>query len=99
MRELSVQEIENISGAGLFAILGEAIGSAIGSIVDAGTAAGGLSTDAVSGAAKLGNGIGSILDLDIISAITNMGTGIAGIVAFGIDAISQIKANSTTVDA
>jgi len=99
MRELNVQEVENVSGAGLFATLGEAIGYAVGSIVNAGTAAGGLTTDATSAAAMLGNGIGSILDLDIISAITNMGTGIAGIVSFAIDAISQIKANSTTVDA
>lgn len=95
MRELNSVEIENVSGAGFFADLGKSIGSAIGSIVDLGTGAGGLDTDATSAAAKLGSGIGSIFELDLVNAISNIGGGIVSIVEFGIDAVAQIKAKKT----
>jgi len=90
MRELNIQEVEAVSGAGFFADLGKNIGTAIGNIVDAGTAAGGLTTDAATPAGKLGSGIGSILELDVVNAISNIGTGIVGIVNFGISAVSQL---------
>jgi hypothetical protein len=94
MRELNSQEVDVVSGAGFFADLGKSIGAAIGGVVDLGTSAGGLTTDATSAAGTLGSGIGSILELDFISAITNIGSGIVGIVNFGISAISQIKNKS-----
>ncbi|RRZ88514.1 hypothetical protein [Erwinia sp. 198] len=91
MRELNSREVEVVSGAGFFADLGKSIGAAIGGIVDQGTLAGGLKTDATTAAGTLGSGIGSLLELDVISAITNIGSGIVGIVNFGISAISQLK--------
>ncbi|WP_158780412.1 hypothetical protein [Pantoea sp. BAV 3049] len=95
MRELNSIEIENVSGAGFFADLGKSIGSAIGSIVDLGTGAGGLNTDATTAAEKLGSGIGSLFELDFVSAISNIGAGIVNIVEFGIDAVAQIKAKNS----
>jgi len=92
MRELNVQEVSEVSGAGFFSDLGKSIGAAIGGIIDQGTAAGGLKTDATSAASKLGFGIGSLLEVDIVSAINNIGGGIVDIVQFGIDAINQISA-------
>lgn len=91
MKELNALEVEQVSGAGIFAGLGGGMGGAIGGIVDAGTALGGLRTDAKTPAATLGKGIGSILDLDVLGAITQIGQGVVGIVDFGIDAVSQIK--------
>lgn len=92
MRELNTKEIVTVSGAGFFSDLGKKIGSAIGGIVDQGTSIGGLKTDASSAGATLGSGIGSIFDFDIINAISDIGSGVVGIVNFGIDAIGQIKA-------
>lgn len=89
MRELKIQEMEAVSGAGYLADLGESIGKVIGSIVDGGTALGGLDTDATSGAKQLGLGIGNLLELDFVNAISNIGNGIISIVKFGIDAVSQ----------
>ncbi len=89
MRELEIQEIDAVSGAGYLSDLGESIGKAIGSIIDGGTALGGLNTDATSGAAQLGLGIGNLLELDFVNAISNIGNGIVAIVKFGIDAVSQ----------
>ncbi|MEB7539702.1 hypothetical protein NGC37_15470 [Pantoea anthophila] len=91
MRELNITEVEAVSGAGIFADIGKAIGSAIGGIVDLGTSAVGKSTDATSPAARLGSGIGSLLELNIIGAISDIGAGIVGIVEFGIDLITQFK--------
>ncbi|WP_380184057.1 hypothetical protein [Kalamiella sp. sgz302252] len=96
MRELNHQEIESVSGAGFFADLGKSIGAAIGNIVDSGTAVGGLTTDATTPAGQLGSGIGSLLELDFVTAISNIGAGIVGIVNFGINAISQIKDKNAT---
>lgn len=94
MRELNAQEVNAVSGGFIFSLIGKSIGSAIGGIVDMGTAAGGLKTDATSAAATLGKGIGNLLDLNIIGAISNIGRGIVGIVEFGIDAINQSKNKS-----
>ncbi|MEI2266033.1 hypothetical protein [Erwinia sp. CGal63] len=91
MRELNVNEVSVVSGAGFFSDLGKSIGTAIGSIVDQGTEAGGLTTDATSAGGTLGFGIGSLLDRDFVTAISNIGSGIVGIVKFGISAINQIK--------
>lgn len=91
IKELNSLEIEQVSGAGIFADLAGGIGGAIGSIVDAGTSLGGLHTDAKTPAAALGKGIGSIFELNPIGAISQIGSGVVGIVGFGIDAISQIK--------
>lgn len=91
MRELNTTEVAAVSGAGFFADIGKAIGSAIGGIVDLGTAAGGLTTDATTPAGTLGTGIGNLFELNIVGAITNIGNGIVGIVKFGIDAIAQTK--------
>ena len=96
MRELNTQEVEVVSGAGFFSDLGKSIGAAIGNIVDSGTAVGGLTTDATTPAGQLGSGIGSLLELDFVTAISNIGSGIVGIVNFGIDAISQLKNKSST---
>ncbi len=96
MRELNTQEVEAVSGAGFFADLGKSIGSAIGGIVDLGTSAGGLTTDATTAGGTLGSGIGSILELDIVSAISNIGSGIVGIINVGISAISQIAAKKSS---
>ncbi|RPE01540.1 hypothetical protein BBB56_09670 [Candidatus Pantoea deserta] len=89
-RELNATEIAQVSGAGLFTDLGGAIAGAIGSIVDAGTSLGGLKTDATTAATNLGKGIGSLLELNFLNAVSQIGSGIIGIVGFGIDAISQI---------
>ena len=96
MRELNTQEVAVVSGAGFFADLGKSIGSTIGGIVDQGTAAGGLTTDATTAAGTLGSGIGSIFELDIVSAISNIGSGIVGIVNFGISAISQLTGKTSS---
>lgn len=93
MRELKAQEMADVTGAGFFADLGRSIGTAIGGIVDQGTSAGGLKTNAAAAGGTLGSGIGSIFEFDITSAINNIGSGIVGIVGFGIDAITQIKNN------
>jgi hypothetical protein len=93
MRELNEKEIMNVSGAGFFSDLGKSIGAAIGGIVDKGTAVGGLNTNATTAGETLGFGIGSLLDLDFVNAVSGIGNGVASIVAFGIDAINQIKAN------
>ncbi|MEW5290713.1 hypothetical protein ABW286_16255 [Erwinia papayae] len=93
MRELISTEIQSVSGAGTFADIGAAIGSAIGNIVDQGTALGGLVTDATTAAKTLGSGIGSLLELDIVSAITNIGSGVIGIVNFGLSIFSQQNKN------
>mgnify|MGYP005981444427 FL=1 len=93
IKELSEVEIEQVSGAGIIADIGGAIGGAIGGIVDASTALGGLDTNATAPAATLGQGIGSILELNPVGAISQIGSGVVGIVGFGIDAISQIIAN------
>ena len=91
MKELNAAEIEQVSGAGIFADIAGAIGGAIGGIVDAGTALGGLNTNATDPATTLGKGIGSIFELNFIGAISQIGTGITGIVEFGIDVVSQLK--------
>lgn len=91
MRELNTVEVADVSGAGFFSDLGKSIGKAIGGIVDQGTAAGGLTTNASTAAETLGSGIGSLLELDFVSAISNIGSGVVGIVNFGIDAISQLN--------
>lgn len=96
MRELNTQEVAAVSGAGFFADLGKSIGMAIGNIVDSGTAVGGLTTDATTPAGMLGSGIGSLLELNFVTAISNIGGGIVGIVNFGIDAIAQIKNKNAT---
>lgn len=92
IKELNALEVEQVSGAGAIADLGGGIGAAIGGIVDQGTALGGLHTDATTPARTLGKGIGSILELNPVAAITGIGAGVNGIVKFGIDAVSQIKA-------
>lgn len=86
-----------MSGAGIFADLGSTIGGAIGRILDRGTAAGGLTTDAKTAGSILGSGIGSIFELDIVSAVRNISSGISAIVNFGISAISQIRAKKASV--
>lgn len=91
MKELNSKEIEQVSGAGIFADLAGGIGGAIGAIVDAGTALGGLNTNATAPATTLGKGIGSIFELNILGAISQIGSGIVGIVGFGIDAVGQIR--------
>lgn len=91
IKELNALEIQQVSGAGMFSDLAGAIGGAIGKIVDGGTAIGGLHTNATDPATNLGKGIGSIFDLNFVDAISQIGTGIIGIVNFGIDAVSQIK--------
>lgn len=93
IKELSASEIEQVSGAGIFSDLAGSIGGAIGGIVDAGTALGGLHTDATTPAVTLGKGIGSIFEWNPIGAISQIGAGIVGIVGFGIDAASQTKKN------
>lgn len=95
-RELTSSEIEQVSGAGIFADLAGQIGAAIGDVVDSATAVCGLNTDATTPATTLGKGVGSLLELNIVGAISQIGNGIVGIVNFGIDAISQIKAKQTT---
>ncbi|MGV3344318.1 hypothetical protein ACGVWS_00760 [Enterobacteriaceae bacterium LUAb1] len=90
MKELNSLEIEQVSGAGIFADIGGGIGGAIGSIVDAGTSLGGLNTNAHAAAETLGKGIGNIFELNVFGAISNIGAGVVGIVGFGIDAIAQI---------
>lgn len=94
MRELNSVEVEHVSGAGFFVDIAGAIGGAIGSIVDAGTALGGLKTNATTPAETLGKGIGSILEFNFIDAVSQMGLGIVGIVNFGIDAIGQLTRRS-----
>ncbi|MEZ3500825.1 hypothetical protein [Pantoea sp. KPR_PJ] len=89
-RELNASEIAQVSGAGFVAELAGTIGGAIGSVVDAGTALGGLKTDATSAATTLGKGIGSLLEFNLSGAISQIGSGLIGIVNFGIDAISQL---------
>lgn len=91
IKELNSLEIEKISGAGVFSDFSGGIGRATGSIVDAGTLLGGLQTDAKTSATTLGQGIGSIFELNPIGALSQIGTGVVGIVGFGIDAVSQIK--------
>lgn len=84
MRNLTSNEISNVSGAGIFGDIGKQLGSAIGGIVDSmsGAINGHAPNQAATGAAgQLGQGIGNILDGDVLGAVNNMGQGIAGIVA------------------
>lgn len=90
MKELNTAEVNEVSGAGFIANIFSSIGGTIGGIVDSGAALGGLSTDAKSSATKLGAGIGKLFELNFMGAISDIGGGIAGIVGFGIDAISQL---------
>ncbi|MCX8958202.1 hypothetical protein [Erwinia psidii] len=96
MRDLTSQEVHAVSGAGALADLVSTIGAAIGSIVDQGTALGGLDTDAETAGKTLGSGIGSLLEMDFVSAINNIGSGVIGIVSFGISAISQLRAKKAS---
>jgi len=91
MRELNNSEVAAVSGAGIFANIGQAIGSALGGVVDLGTGWGGLETNAATAVGKLGSSIGSLLEFNIQGAISDFGSGIMGIINFGIDAISQLR--------
>ncbi|MGD8163291.1 class IIb bacteriocin, lactobin A/cerein 7B family [Pantoea sp. FN0307] len=92
MRQLNDKEMEQISGGllGVFDKIGLNIGAAIGSIVDKGTALGGLVTNATEAGTLLGSGIGKLLDLNITGAITDIGNGVVSIVDNGLSAIKQL---------
>lgn len=94
MRTLDTHELSSVAGGGVFGDLGASIGGAIGNVVDLGTGLLGLGTDASTPAARLGEGIGLIADSvlnpgNIPAAILDVGTGIVGIVGFGLDALHQ----------
>lgn len=68
MRELNHHEVEEVSGAGLIADAGAALGAGIGKIIDA-TKGGGTQATETGGA--LGNGIGMVVEagLNILGKI------------------------------
>lgn len=68
MRELNHHEVEDVSGAGLIADAGAALGSGIGKIIDAAKGGG---TKAAESGESLGNGIGLVVEagLNILGKI------------------------------
>lgn len=84
MRELNRHEIEQVSGAGIVADAGQALGTGIGAIVDA--AGGNVSTAAADAGGKLGYGIGMVVEagIETISTIGNIIGGIVGGILGGI---------------
>lgn len=95
MRELNLQEIESVSGAGFLADIGKGIGSTIGSLVDVGAGLFGLTTTVSAAGGLLGSGLGSLLEFNFSSALSGIASGITGLVITGIDAIGQITGNKS----
>ncbi|PHP92227.1 hypothetical protein CBF17_019175 [Pantoea agglomerans] len=91
MRELNNTEIAAVSGAGIFADMGKAIGSAIGGVIDKGTGLAGLDLGVTTVGGKLGHGIGSLLEFNIIGGLSEIASGIADIFKLGMSAISPAK--------
>ena len=85
MKELTKSELNEVNGGLLglglvFGGIGAALGTAIGGIVDAGTAAGGYKTNFKQSGALLGGGIGAAVGLSPILATTGIGMGVVSIV-------------------
>lgn len=85
MKELTKNELNEVNGGLLglglvFGGVGAALGTAIGGIVDAGTAAGGYKTNFKQSGALLGGGIGAAVGLSPILATTGIGMGVVSIV-------------------
>ena len=94
MRELTNNEIAAVAGAGLFSDIGKGIGFLIGSVIDQGASAGGLTTSSVDAVSQLGGGIGKILELNISGAINDIGAGVVGLVKYGIGSINSLKSST-----
>lgn len=94
MRELNNNEIASVAGAGLFSDIGKGIGFLVGSVIDQGASAGGLTTSSVDAVSQLGGGIGKILELNVSGAINDIGAGLVGLVKYGIDSVNSL--NSST---
>lgn len=84
MRVLSSNEVQQVSGAGLFSFMGSKIGEAIGSLVANNNAMNGVQDPngiTVAAGLTLGRGIGGIIDnifnpFRLSKTISDMGTGI-----------------------
>lgn len=82
IRELNTLEIEQVS-AGLS--IGNGVGGMIGGIADSLTSLIGLRTNATHAGEILGEGIDNA-----IGGFAQIGSGVVGVIKFGIDAISQL---------
>ncbi|MFQ0993399.1 hypothetical protein [Gilliamella apicola] len=61
MKELNLVEVEQVSGAGVFADAGASLGAGIGGVIDA--VHGNVSTAAADAGRKLGRGIGEVFEV------------------------------------
>jgi len=97
MKELSMQEVEQVSGGFigvLFAPIGAVMGGVIGGIVDAGTAAAGFKSNFAAAGALLGGGIAAAVGLAPVTATAGIGLGVVGIVNNGLSLSQQKKATA-----
>lgn len=69
MKELSVIEIAEVSGAGLFGNIGSLVGSALGTGIDTISAIAGINPDAKTAVGTLGEGLGLIADSLLSSGV------------------------------
>ncbi|RRZ88481.1 hypothetical protein [Erwinia sp. 198] len=91
MRELNNNEIASVAGAGLFSDIGKGVGFLVGSVIDQGASAGGLTTSCVDAVTQLGGGIGKILELNISGAINDIGAGVVGLLKYAIDSVNSLS--------
>lgn len=92
MRELNNSEIESVSGGWLFSDIGSGVGYLVGSIVDLGAFAGGLTnTTASSSSAYIGSGIGKIVELNISGAIDDIGKGVVGFLQCAVNTVNSLN--------
>ncbi|WP_333848915.1 hypothetical protein [Leclercia sp.] len=95
MKELNSQEMEMVSAAGLISNLTGSVFKLFGGVIDAGTSLFGLKTDAQSVGAKMGTGVGHIVEFDFVKGFTEIACGIYGAIELSIDAVNQIKAKQS----
>lgn len=83
MRELTHFELLSVTGAATASELGNNLGAAIGSVVDASIAIFGKTTNYMYGFGLLGRGIGYLVELNFTDGFKNMVDGIIGIINAG----------------
>lgn len=93
MRELTNYEVNEVSGAGFIANLASGIGGMVGRILDSKNALlYGKTTTLADSGSTLAKGVGQLLEVDLTNGLSNISTGISGV----ISAIQSLFSSSST---